>query len=36
MKDQAERKQVRRQAVRVLIKGLLAAIPLTALVYLLP
>jgi hypothetical protein len=36
IKDTAELKQVRRQALRVIVKGVLAAIPLTALAYLIP
>jgi len=32
----AELKQVRRQALRVVFKGMLVAIPLTILVYLIP
>jgi hypothetical protein len=36
IEDQAELKQVRRQARRVILKGVLAAIPLTVLAYLLP
>jgi hypothetical protein len=36
IEDQAELQQVRRQARRVILKGLLAAIPLTLLAYLLP
>ena len=36
IEDQAELIQVRRQALRVIIKGVLAAIPLTVLAYLLP
>ena len=36
IEDEAELKQVRRQARRVAIKGVLAAIPLTILAYLLP
>jgi len=34
--DTSELKQVRRQALRVIIKGVLAALPLTLLAYLLP
>jgi len=33
---QAELKQVRRQAVKVIVKGTLAAIPLVILAYLIP
>ena len=36
IEDQAELRQVRRQALRVILKGVLAAIPLTVLAYLLP
>jgi hypothetical protein len=36
IEDRAELKQVRRQALRVILKGVLAAIPLTALAYFLP
>ena len=36
IEDQAELKQVRRQALRVILKGVLAAIPLTILAYLIP
>jgi hypothetical protein len=36
IEDQAELKQVRRQALRVILKGVLAAIPLTVLAYLIP
>jgi len=36
IKDQAELKQVRRQALRVIIKGMLVAVPLTILAYLIP
>jgi hypothetical protein len=36
IEDQAELKQVRRQARRVILKGVLAAIPLTAAAYFLP
>ena len=36
IEDEAELKQVRRQAQRVILKGLLAAIPLTVLAYFLP
>jgi len=36
IEDQAELRQVRRQALRVIIKGVLVAIPLTVLAYLLP
>jgi len=36
IKDQAELKQVRRQALRVIIKGMLVAIPITILAYLIP
>jgi hypothetical protein len=36
IEDQAELKQVRRQAMRVIHKGVLVAVPLTALAYLIP
>ena len=36
IEDQADLRQVRRQALRVILKGVLAAIPLTVLAYLLP
>jgi hypothetical protein len=36
IEDQAELRQVRRQALRVILKGVLVAIPLTVLAYLLP
>jgi hypothetical protein len=36
IEDQAELKQVRRQALRVVLKGVLIAIPLTILAYLIP
>jgi hypothetical protein len=36
IEDQAELKQVRRQASRVILKGVLIAIPLTILAYLIP
>ena len=36
IKDDAELKQVRCQAQRVILKGALAAIPLTVLAYLIP
>jgi len=36
IEDQAELKQVRLQALRVIIKGVLVAIPLTVLAYLIP
>jgi len=36
IEDEAELKQVRRQALRVIIKGALAAIPLTLIAFLLP
>jgi hypothetical protein len=34
--DKAELNQVRRQALRVIVKGVLAALPLTLLAYLIP
>jgi hypothetical protein len=36
IKDKSELKQVRRQALRVIVKGVLAALPLTLLAYLIP
>jgi len=36
IKDADELKQVRRQALRVIAKGVLAALPLTLIAYLLP
>jgi len=36
IEDQAELQQVRKQARRVILKGMLVAIPLTLLAYLLP
>jgi hypothetical protein len=36
IKVKAELRQVRRQALRVIVKGVIAALPLTLLVYLLP
>ncbi|HMR99473.1 MAG TPA: hypothetical protein PKK96_06500 [Anaerolineales bacterium] len=36
IKDKAELNQVRRQALRVIVKGVLAALPLTLLAYLIP
>jgi hypothetical protein len=36
IKDRSELLQVRRQALRVITKGVIAALPLTLLVYLLP
>jgi ABC-type polysaccharide/polyol phosphate transport system ATPase subunit len=36
IKDDAELKQVRRQALQVIFKGMLAALPLTVLAYLIP
>jgi hypothetical protein len=36
IEDDAELKQVRRQALRVVFKGLLAAIPFTLIAYLIP
>jgi len=36
IEDEAELKQVRRQALRVILKGVLIAIPLTILAYLIP
>jgi hypothetical protein len=36
IEDEAELKQVRRQARRVIIKGMLVAIPLTLIAFLLP
>jgi len=36
IKDPAELKQVRRQAQRVILKGILVALPLTLVAYLLP
>ena len=36
IEDEAELKQVRRQARRVILKGFLIALPLTLLAYLLP
>jgi len=36
IEDQVERRQVRYQALQVIIKGVLVAIPLTILAYLIP
>ena len=36
IEDEAELRQVRRQALRVILKGVLVALPLTILAYLLP
>ena len=36
IEDEAELKQVRRQAQRVILKGSLAAVPLTVLAFLIP
>ncbi len=36
IEDETELRQVRRQARRVILKGVLVALPLTLLVYLLP
>jgi len=36
IKDESELKQVRRQASRVIVKGVLAALPCTLLAYLIP
>ena len=36
IEDKAELQQVRRQALRVVIKGVLVAIPLTVLAYFIP
>jgi hypothetical protein len=36
IENQAELEQVRHQALRVILKGVLAAIPLTILAYLIP
>lgn len=36
IKDKAELDQVRRQALRVIAKGVLAALPLTLIAYLIP
>jgi len=36
IEDQAELRQVRRQALRVILKGVLVALPLTVIAFILP